>query len=177
MAADRLAAALRRTESVLRRRPSAGLHDDSPGVVRWAGGTRVVARHANGEEVTTDLPVELGGSGDKVSPGWLLRAALASCTATSVVMAAATEGIELESVEVSATSRSDLRGLLGMADADGTEIYPGPQALRMDVRVSADGVPAERLRAIVGVAQRNSPMLRALQTANDVGLHIEIGIN
>ena len=175
MAAQDLAAALRRTESVLRRRPSAGLHDDATGVARWVGGTRTLASHANGHEVVTDMPTELGGSGDRVSPGWMVRAGVASCTATRIAMAAASEGIELDSLEVRASSRSDTRGLLGMAEADGARVYPGPHDMQMVVRISARGVPPERLRALVDESQRSSPMLSALQDAVPVALQIEIG--
>jgi uncharacterized OsmC-like protein len=60
------------------------------------------------------MPSEVGGSGDQVTPGWLFRAGLASCAATRIAMAAAAEGIELATLEVRASSRSDTRGLLGM---------------------------------------------------------------
>src|SRR5678816_3705896 len=65
-----LAQALQRAQSVLRRRPEMGLHDDAPATARWQHGTRTVASHANGMQMTTDMPGELGGSGDQVTPGW-----------------------------------------------------------------------------------------------------------
>jgi hypothetical protein len=48
MTLQRIAAALQRVESILNRRPAAGLHVDEPAVARWEGGTRVVSRHRNG---------------------------------------------------------------------------------------------------------------------------------
>ena len=62
MATEDLAAALQRAETVLRRRPDMGLHDDAPATARWDGDTRVVASHANGTQVSTDMPGELGGT-------------------------------------------------------------------------------------------------------------------
>jgi uncharacterized OsmC-like protein len=174
MAAAEIAAAWQRTTSVLRRRPEAGLHDDAPATARWSGGTRVVTEHANGTQVETDMPREMGGSGDRVSPGWLLRAGMASCTATRIAMAAAAEGIELQALEVLASSRSDARGLLGMADADGAAISAGPRDMRLLVRIAAHGVPAQRLQALVEESYRCSPMARAVQDAVPVALHIEI---
>jgi uncharacterized OsmC-like protein len=174
MAAQDLAAALQRTESVLRRRPSMGLSEDAPSTACWVGGTRIVSSHPNGHQVLTDVPAELGGSGDQVSPGWLVRAGLASCTATCIVMVAASEGIELTALEVQATSRSDTRGLLGMASADGAPVNPGPQDMQMRVRISAHGVAPERLRALVEESQHTSPVLSALQDAVSVGLRIEV---
>lgn len=168
-----LAAALDRAEAVFHRRPSAGLHDDMPGVARWKGGSRTVARHACGHEIETDLPVELGGAGG-ISPGWFVRAGLANCTATCVALEAARAGIELDLLEVTAASRSDVRGLLGMVDADGTPVYSGFQALKIEVRIAAQGVPAERLRALVEAGQAISPMTAVVRDAQDVGLSIEV---
>ena len=125
-----IAAAVHRVESVLQRRPTTGIHDDTPAAARWQSGLRVVASHANGTQMLTDMPTELGGSGDKVTPGWLFRAGLASCLATCIAMDAATEGIELASLEVLATSRSDLRGLLGMADGTGAPVGAGPSEIQ-----------------------------------------------
>lgn len=173
MAAQDIAAALQRVGSVLRRRPEAGLQDDAPATARWDGGTRVVASHANGAQVLTDMPGELGGSGDRVTPGWLLRAALASCTATCIAMAAAAQGIELETLELRASSRSDTRGLLGIADADGEPVSAGPRDMQVLVRISARGVSAQRLRALVEESYRCSPLACALQDAVPVALRIE----
>jgi hypothetical protein len=130
MAAPDLATALQRVHAVLQRRPDSGLHDDAPATARWSGGTRVVASHANGAQVATDMPAELGGTGDQVTPGWLFRAGFASCAATSIVMAAAREGITLQTLELKASSRSDARGLLGMADANGQPLDSMPRVAR-----------------------------------------------
>ncbi|MGO4392325.1 OsmC family protein [Variovorax sp. M-6] len=174
MAAEQIAAAWRRSESLLQRRPETGLHEDSTATARWEGGLRIAASHANGTQVLTDMPAELGGSGDRVTPGWLLRAGFASCTATRIAMAAAAEQIELQALEVSASSRSDLRGLLGMAHADGTRVDAGPRDVEMRVRIAARGVPEQRLRALVEESYRCSPMARALTNALPVALCIEI---
>jgi uncharacterized OsmC-like protein len=165
---------MRRVEAALRRRPEIGLHDDAPASARWDGGTRVVASHANGTQVLTDMPGELGGSGDQVTPGWLLRAGLASCAATRIAMAAATEGIELRTLEVLARSRSDTRGLLGMADAEGAPVHAGPRDVQLLVRISAPGVSPERLRALVEDSQRCSPVPCALEEAVPVALRVEV---
>ncbi|MDB5928759.1 MAG: osmotically inducible protein OsmC [Polaromonas sp.] len=175
MAAQDIAGALQRVESVLRRHPEAGIHDDAPATARWHGGTRIIASHANGMQVQTDMPGELGGSGDQVTPGWLFRAGLASCTATRIAMAAAAEGIELDMLELQASSRSDTRGLLGMADADGEAVPARPLAVRLLVRIGARGVPAERLRALVRDSHRCSPVSGAVQEAVPMSLRIEVG--
>ena len=53
MTTQDIAAALQRAEAVLRRRPEVGLHDDAPATARWEGGTRVVASHANGTQMSS----------------------------------------------------------------------------------------------------------------------------
>jgi uncharacterized OsmC-like protein len=175
MTKQAIAAALQRFEAVLRRRPDMGLQPDSPATARWQGGTRVVASHANGTSVATDLPDELGGSGGLISPGWLFRAGLASCAASSIALLAAAEGIEMSTLEVVAESRSDTRGLLGMTDAHGAPVSPAPQALRLRVRIAAEGVAGERLRSLVERACARSPIPGAAQCALPLQLQIDTG--
>ena len=174
MATQDIAAALRRAQSVLQRRPGAALHDDAAATAHWQRGTRVIATHDGGKQFLTDMPVELGGSGDEVSPGWLLRAGFASCTATCIAMAAAAEGIELLALEVQAHSRSDTRGLLGLPDAAGEPVYAGPRDVQLSVKISAHGVSAQRLRALAERSYLRSPMARALLDAVPVTLRIEV---
>jgi uncharacterized OsmC-like protein len=174
MADKELAAALQRVESVLSRRPEAGLHDDAPATARWEGGTRMVASHANGAQVLTDMPTEFGGSGDQVTPGWLFRAGIASCAATSIVMAAAREGIALSTLELRTSSRSDSRGLLGMAGADGDLVPATPGDLQLRVRIAAEGVAPARLRALAQEGIRCSPIPCAVREALPLALQIEV---
>jgi uncharacterized OsmC-like protein len=176
MAAQEIAAALQRLKSVLRRRPQAGLHDDAAATARWDGGMRVIASHENGTKVLTDMPPELGGGGGQVTPGWLLRAGVASCTATCIGMAAAAEGIALEALEVQARSRSDARGMLGLEDGDGEPVNAGPRDMQLIVRICARGVSAPRLRALVEESYRRSPMACALESRVPVALNIEVDV-
>jgi uncharacterized OsmC-like protein len=174
MSTQDVADALRRVEAALQRRPDMGLHDDAPAIACWKGGTRIVASHANGTEVLTDTPSELGGTGDKITPGWLFRAGFASCAATSIAMAAAREGIDLHTLETRASSRSDTRGLLRMADVDGAEVSATPRDVQLHVRIGAHGVSAERLRALVKASVNCSPIPCAVQHALPVDLRIDI---
>ena len=163
-----------RAEVVLRRRPDMGMHDDAAATARWRGNTRIVTSHSSGIEIPTDMPGELGGTGDQVTPGWLMRAALASCTATRIAMGAAAAGIELTALELRATSRSDTRGMLGMNEADGTPVGAGPRDVQLHVTIAARGVSAERLRALVEESHRCSPVPCAMQEETPVDLHIEV---
>ncbi len=84
MTIEDIAAAVQRVQSVLARRPATGIHDDAPATARLQNGLRVVACHANGTQMPTDMPTELGGSGNEVTPGWLFRAGLASTEAKNL---------------------------------------------------------------------------------------------
>jgi uncharacterized OsmC-like protein len=174
MSLQSVAAAIQRCETVFRRRPDIGLHEDSTASARWQQGTRALAVHANGTQVLTDMPKQLGGEGEHVTPGWLFRAGLASCAVTSIAMHAATRGIDLTALEVEATSHSDSRGLLGMAEPDGTPVYAGPLAVCLLVRICANGVPAETLRSLVEEGLRCSPIPNAVQNAVPLELSIEV---
>jgi uncharacterized OsmC-like protein len=174
MSMERIAAALHRVESILKRRPEAGLHGDVPALARWEGGTRVVSSHPSGASVATDLPPELGGTGDEVTPGWLWRASLSSCLATRIVMAAAVDGIDLTRVEVLAKSRSDLRGILGVRAASGAALSPAPIDVQLHVRICAPQISHERLHALVARSQACSPMPIAASQALPIEVSLEV---
>jgi len=174
MGAQDISAALQRVEAVLRRRPEAGLHDDAPATARWDGATRVIASHANGAQVATDMPTELGGTGDEVTPGWLFRAGLASCAATSIALLAVAEGIDLSALQIRASSRSDVRGMLGIAEVDGTPVSAGPGNVQLHVSIAAQGVTAERLRTLVETGIQRSPIPAAVSCATPISLQIDV---
>ncbi len=174
MTSQKIAAAMQRVESVLRRRPEVGLHEDAPATARWERGTRVVSSHANGAQLVTDMPTELGGSGDQVTPGWLFRAGLASCFATRIAMQAAAAEIELTNLEVVASSRSDTRGVFGMVEVSGEPVGAAPRDVRLFVRISAPGVADERLQSLVEDCNSCSPVSAAVRDALPVALRIEV---
>jgi uncharacterized OsmC-like protein len=120
------------------------------------------------------MAVELGGSGDHVTPGWLFRAGVASCAVTSIVFAAATEGIVLTALEVRALSRSDARGLLGLRDEHGKPVYAGPGDFRLEVQISARDVAPDRLTRLVEHALARSPIPNAVLHATPVALRIDV---
>jgi uncharacterized OsmC-like protein len=167
-----IASAMKRVESVLERRPRNGLAADAPASACWEGGLRVVTRHDGGARISTDMPEELAGSGDQFTPGWLLRAGLASCLATRIAMAAAAEGLDLDAIEVVASSHSDARGLLGVAAA-GEPANPGPLDVKLHVRISAPGISAQRLHTLVEYAQAHSPVSAALIRPVPISLSVE----
>jgi uncharacterized OsmC-like protein len=174
MGMEQIAAAMERVASVLRRKPQAGVSEDSAATAHWEGGLRTSARSDTGYRVLSDMPLELGGEGGSVTPGWLLRAGLASCAVTRIAMAAAVEGIALQTLEVRATSRSDARGLLAIAQPDGRAVPAGPLAMELHVRIGAPGVCAERLRALVASTTGCSPVTCAVEQPLAVALLVDV---
>jgi uncharacterized OsmC-like protein len=173
MTAEGISRAMQRVRTILARRPEAAIHADESASAHWDTGMRVVARHANGTQVATDMPVELGGTGAEVTPGWLLRAALASCLATRIVMEAAAAGIVLARLEVIARSTSDARGLLGMMGQGGEDVPVAPYDVQLDVKISAPDAARERLKVMVEDSFRCSPVSAALERAVPVALNID----
>jgi len=174
MTLQQVGIAVKRVKAALERRPEFGIHDDAPAVAHWEFGTRVVTRNCAGKEVITDTPKEIGGTGDQVAPGWLLRASVASCAATSIALAAASEGIELTALEVHVGSRSDTRGLLGMSDPGGATVYAGPFDVALQVTVAANGIDPVVLKTLVEVCLRHSPVPSALTTAISFALQVDV---
>lgn len=164
-----IGACLQRVSDVLERRPSAAVQEDSPAVAVWDGalGTRLAP--ATGMALGSDMPVALGGKGTAPTPGWYVRAGVASCLVTSIAIQAAMRGIALRHVEVQARSRSDARGLLGIAAG----VPPGPLSVSLTVTVQAPDVPQEALRALVEAAQAHAPMSDALRRPINVELDLQ----
>lgn len=174
MTAQAISKAVERVRHLLDSRPQAGIHADEPAVARWQEDLRVICSHANGTQIATDLPAQLGGTGDQATPGWLMRAALASCLAARIAMEAAAEGIALARLEVTAASTSDARGLFGMTTGAGEPITAAPCEVRLTVQISAPGVPAGRLQGIVDESYRCSPVAVALVSVVPIAVHVDV---
>lgn len=175
MATQEIAKAIERMRGVFSRRPQLGMSEDTVALARWEGGTRVVTRRADGTSLATDMPRAIGGTGDQLSAGWLFRAALVACSATSIALTAAAEGVALSRLELDAVTRSDSRGLLGMADEAGRPIDAGYTDLRLAVRIAAAGTPPDRLRAVVDTGLRRSPVYATL--ADVLAIDVSVDVN
>ena len=173
MSLQALASAVQRAKAVYARKPSRALHDDSPAVAAWQGSQRCVCTHPNGSRILTDMPAEMGGRGDQVTPGWLFRAGLAACSATTWASRAADEGIELTLLEVRVESRSDSRGFLNMPDENGAPVNAQPCDLRMRVRIAATNRTRAELDAFLRRAQCCSPVPQAVVNATPLALDVE----
>lgn len=140
-----------------------------PATARLTVGLKCEVTGPHGERLETDMPPAMGGSASGPNPAWLLRSALASCTATVIAMRAATLDIKLEALEVIVESESDARGLLGMD----TNISAGLGAIRTKVKIQGAASP-DSLRALVAWADAHSPVGCTLRDALVCHVDVEI---
>jgi uncharacterized OsmC-like protein len=130
---------------------------------------RVRVDGPSGERIVTDMPSGVGGRGEEPSPGWLFRAAIASCVASTIGMEAAREGVTLTSLEVEVDSESDDRGILGMDES----VPAGPLSTRIRIRGRADGVDGSALQGLLERGAGRCPVCEATKRAVDVSLVAE----
>src|SRR6267154_149783 len=114
--------------------PAEARYSDSEASAVLTGGLAVTVTGPDGASIQTDMPKSVGGGGGAPSPGWLLRAAQASCLATLIAMRAAQQGVELGRIEVVVDSESDDRGILGLDDS----IPAGPSSSRARVQIGGN---------------------------------------
>lgn len=153
MSAASIREAIEKTSKALAEQPEKAKAKNMPATARLLDGLRCEVKGPNGETVYTDMPPAMGGAASAPNPGWLLRASLASCTATVIAMRAAKLGIDLTSLEVTVESSSDNRGLLGLDD----KISAGLATLATRVRIGGGASP-EKLRELVQWGDEHSPV-------------------
>jgi uncharacterized OsmC-like protein len=168
---ERIRSALENASGYLTSHPDEAEYTDSPAMATLEGGLRVSVAGASGESAVTDMPTSVGGEGSAPSAGWLLRAAEAACVTTLIAMRAAALGVTLGRVEVITDSRSDDRGILGLA----ADIPAGPLRARVAVAIVADGVPTADLESIVHWAVSHCPVVDAVRRATPVSVEITTG--
>jgi uncharacterized OsmC-like protein len=161
---------LERLAGLLAAQPEKACVRPGPTTARIVAGLCCEVRGPNGETLRTDMAPAMGGAASAPAPGWLMRASLASCTATCIAMRAATQGVELTLLEVTVESEADQRGMLGLDD----RIAPGPSAITARVRIGAAGVPAQELRALAEWADRHSPVASTARGSPRYALEVDV---
>lgn len=159
MSGDAIQKAIRTASDYLARHPEQARSMDSAAVATLVDGLVVSVTGPAGASITTDMVPSVGGTATAPSPGWLLRAAEASCVVTLIAMRAAMLGITLDVLEVTVDSESDDRGLLGIDD----DVPAGPLCGRVSVRLTAAGVDQATLDDIAHWGVRHCPVCDALE--------------
>jgi uncharacterized OsmC-like protein len=153
--------ALAQASAYLTAHPNEARYTDSAATAVLESGLAVTVQGPNGASVATDMPKSVGGGDGAPSPGWLLRAAQASCLATLIAMRAAQQGIDLDRIEVIVDSESDDRGILGLDES----VPAGPLSSRARVRIGRKDLPAGQLNAIIRWAEVHCPVQDAVSRA------------
>jgi uncharacterized OsmC-like protein len=149
--------------------PAKARAKNAPATARLIEGLKCEVSGPRQERVFTDMPPAMGGAGSAPNPGWLLRGAIASCTATVIAMRAAKLGVALKTLEVTVETDSDLRGILGLDE----KISAGQSVVRMKVRIAGNAAP-DVLRELVKWADDHSPVGCTVRNAPTYSLDIEV---
>ena len=136
-----------------------------------ADGLRIEVTAPDGRSIVTDMSEGVGGSASAPSPGWLLRAANASCIATLIAMRAAEVGVTLAGLEVVVDSESDDAGIL---DVD-TAVPPGPLSMRVAVRVASASAPDDEVRELIAWGVAHCPVCDAIKRVVPVEVVVDLG--
>ena len=163
-------AALEGAAAYLREHRDEARYTDSEATATLQDGLRVVARAPDGRSIETDMPKSVGGEDTAPSPGWLFRAALASCDTTLIAMNAALQGIALTSLEVTIDSASDDYGILGL-DA---QVPAGPLSVRARIRIASPDADAQQLKSLVEQAIARCPVCDGVKRAVPMTTEVEV---
>jgi len=148
--------------------PDEAAYTDSPAGARIEEGLRVRVTGPGQSSTVTDMPTSVGGGDAAPSPGWLLRAAIASCVCTLIALRSAQRSVALQDLEVTVDSESDDRGILGIDEG----VPAGPLTVRVVVRVVADDIDPGALVDLANWAVAHCPVSDAVTRA--VPLDVEI---
>ncbi len=164
-----IAIAIGEARTYLAQHPDEAGYRDSEAVAVLEDG--LAARvEGDGWSIRTDMSRGVGGKASAASPGWLMRAALASCVATLIAMRAAERGVALRGLRVSVDSESDDRGILGIAD----DVPAGPLGMRLQVTVEVGDQDESLLREVIEWGFDHCPVCDALQRSVPVEHFVDL---
>jgi uncharacterized OsmC-like protein len=170
MSASIIRDAIEKTSRFIAEQPEKARSKNAPATARLLDGLRCEVTGPKGETVHTDMPPAMGGAASAPNPGWFLRAAMASCTATAIAMRAAKLGVDLTTLEVTVESTSDNRGILGLDD----KVSAGLSSIATRVRIGARNVPPDRLRDLAQWGDEHSPVACTARSSPGYALEVEI---
>jgi uncharacterized OsmC-like protein len=162
--------AIERVSAAVSADPTKARAKNTPATARLVAGLQCELSGPNNERLVTDMPPAMGGAASGPNPGWLLRGALASCTATVIAMRAAKLGVALSHLEVTVESDSDNRGILGLDE----NVSAGLGPVRMKVKIGAATESSDALRQIVAWADAHSPVGCTMRQATACALEVEV---
>jgi uncharacterized OsmC-like protein len=153
--------AVARASAYLTEHPDEARYRDSPAIARISDGLAASVTGPADEAASTDMPAGIGGGATAPSPGWLMRAAAASCVASLIAIRAAALGTAVGAIEVTVDSESDDRGILGLDAA----IHAGALSMKIVVSISGMDAGLERARELVDWAVEHCPVTDTIARA------------
>ena len=169
MSGSDIGKAVASVEAWLQSQEDPGPQADVPATATIGNGLRCRIESPDGSAIYTDMPATVGGSATANSPGWHLRAALASCDATLLAMRAARLGLELDSIEVRVEASSDGRGMF----LD-TGISPASSEMCLHFKIGAGNASTEQIEALVHWVEQHSPVGADVMRAVNLRSELEI---
>jgi uncharacterized OsmC-like protein len=162
--------AVAQATAYLTEHPDEARYRDSAAVARLGDGLRVDVTGPGGESAATDMPRGIGGEAAVSSPGWLFRAAAASCVASLITIRAAVLGVDLQpgGVEVEVDSESDDRGILGLDAA----VSAGALSMKVVVRITGTSLGEDARVALARWALEHCPVTDSV--ARPVPIELEV---
>jgi uncharacterized OsmC-like protein len=154
MSTAKIREAIAKAAEVLAEHPEKARVRNAPATAHLEEGLRCRVTGPAGELIHTDMPPGMGGGASAPNPAWFMRAALASCNATGIATRAAKLGINLAKLEVSVSSETDSRGVLGLDESVSAAMRP----LQVQVTISAPQASAEDLKRLVEWVCSHSPV-------------------
>ena len=169
MTSTRIREAIEKTTRALAEHPEKARVKNPPATAVVEDGLRCRVTGPSGELLHTDMSPAMGGAGTAPNPGWLMRAALASCTATGIATQAAKAGVNLTVLEVSVSSETDGRGVLSIDE----NISPAMTPMEIRVKIGAQGLSGEELQKMVQWVYSRSPVGCTNPSAATLNVQIE----
>jgi uncharacterized OsmC-like protein len=163
-----IAEAVANASAYLRAHPDEARYRDALAHAHLETGLVVSVTGPAGESLRTDMPKGIGGAESVPSPGWIFRAAAASCVASLIAIRAAATGVSLTSVDVEVDSESDDRGILGLDPA----IPAGALSVKVVVTVTTNDTRRDAVEALARWALEHCPVTDNIARAVPVKLEI-----
>jgi uncharacterized OsmC-like protein len=166
---ESIKAGVERAREYLRNLPALARYHDTP--ARATIERNLLVRVSGPDGMPEEMLAGIGDHASVPSPGWYLRAALASSVAMFVAMRAAEKEVGIEGLEVVVEAESDDRGALGMSP----EIPAGPLEMTIIVRYATCDRDEATAREIIDWAVMHSTVRDAIAREVPLSVAVEHG--
>lgn len=163
---EHIAKKLARVVNALEKKPAMALDTTVSNAVLTDGLKCTVVE--GDRSMNIDMSPAIGGEGSGPSPGFLGRAALGSCVAIGLKIAALRAGITIDRISVTLEMDWDDRGLFGIGDAPA-----GATAIRLAIKVESPAAK-EAVDAVIRDGLKNDPWLQTYIEAQTIEPVIEV---